>query len=139
MIRPSAHLTWAELACKDGTPYPEAWRATRGLTLAGVFETIREVCGNRPIRVLSAYRSPAHNRAIGGARHSQHVEGRALDLKPPSGMTVAAFHARIRAMAETDLRIGGVGRYRTFVHVDIRPRGARLAVWSGSGVKDATA
>jgi len=138
-MKPSAHLTWAELACKDGTPYPELFKATRGLTLAGVFETIREACGNRPIRVLSAYRSPEHNRTIGGARHSQHVEGRALDLQPPSGMTVAAFYTRIRVLAETDLRIGGVGRYRTFVHVDIRPRGQRVAVWSGSGVKDATA
>lgn len=141
MTSPSAHLSWSELACKDAakTPYPLEWRATRAVQLARVFEDIRRACGNVPLTVLSAYRSPAHNRAIGGARNSQHVEGRALDLVPPAGWTVERFATLIKAHADT-WGLGGVGVYGTFVHVDIRPRQAgRLVVWSGSGPKDTQA
>lgn len=137
---PSRHLTWDELACKDGTPYPKAFILDgRAARLAAVFEIIRQACGNRPIPILSAYRSPAYNRAIGGARHSQHVEGRALDLRPPAGWTVDRFYAVIVGLAQGDVPdVRGIGKYRTFVHVDIRPT-TLLARWNGGdATKDAT-
>lgn len=130
---PSPHLTWAELGCRDGTAYPVPWRATRAVTLAVVFEAIRAACGGDPITVNSAYRTPEYNRRIGGAAKSQHVEGRALDLRPPKGMALAEFYRRIRHLANHLETLKGIGRYRTFVHVDTRPT-ARLAVWSGTGV-----
>lgn len=133
---PSEHLSWAELACHDGTPYPPAFIADgRVDRLATVFETIRAACGGVPLTVLSAYRSPAYNATVeGSALRSQHVEGRALDLRPPAGMTVKAFHAVILGLSRDCLDIGGIGRYRTFVHVDIRPRVAgRIATWRPSG------
>lgn len=132
---PSAHLSWRELACKDGTPYPTAWTA-RARDLAVVFEAIRATAGGRPIVVNSAYRSPEYNRRIGGARDSQHTHGRALDLQPPRGMSVRAFYLLIKRLAQSSVpQIRGIGRYTTFVHVDIRP-GAHLALWRGTGVKD---
>ena len=129
---PSTHLSWKELACRDGTAYPAAFIADgRVHRLAAVFEAIRTACGGTPLLVLSAYRTPAHNRKVRGAKNSQHVHGRALDLRPPAGWTVAAFHARILQLARQELAdIRGVGRYRTFVHVDIRPA-ARLVTWNG--------
>ena len=133
---PSAHLTWAELACHDATrtPYPGRWRASRARRLATVFEAIRHACGDHPLRVLSGYRTPAHNRTVGGARHSQHVRGRAIDLAPPRGWTVTGFHAVVRAVAREDPRIGAVGYYRWGVHVDTRPRRkGRLVAWSAVG------
>lgn len=132
--RPSKNLAWFELACKDGTPYPEKWRSSRALKLGVVFEIIRAAFGNKPIVVLSGYRTPSWNRKIGGARNSQHVEGRALDLRPPNGVNPKAFYEVIKQFAlETDIR--GIGLYKTFVHVDIRPQ-THLTVWKGSGVKD---
>jgi hypothetical protein len=119
------HLYWRELACHDGakTPYPAEWRETRLPPLRHLFETIRRACGDRPIRVLSAYRTSAHNRRIGGARHSQHIEGRALDLRPPTGMTIIRFASIVDEIIESQAtRIGGVGRYRRYLHVDVRPR-----------------
>ena len=128
MTGPSEHLTWAELACKDGTGYPLEWRTTRAPDLARLFEAIRAICGDQPIQILSAYRTPAHNRKIGGAPLSQHVEGRALDLRPPEGWTVARFYDVVRTLHRT----GGIGRYQVagFVHVDVRPVD-RLVAWNG--------
>jgi uncharacterized protein YcbK (DUF882 family) len=102
--------------------------------LAAAFEAVRTAAGGLPITVLSGYRTPEHNRAIGGARHSQHVQGRALDLRPPAGWSVARFHALVLSLVEST-NIRGVGRYARFVHIDVRP-GPRLARWSGAGAKD---
>lgn len=133
MNGPSTHLSWKELACKDGTPYPEIWRDTRGKNLGILFEKIRSLyC--KPITVLSAYRTAEHNKKVGGARNSQHLYGRALDLKPPKGVNLFHFYENIRANTK-HFGITGLGKYKTFIHVDIRPSN-RLAVWSGSGVKD---
>jgi uncharacterized protein YcbK (DUF882 family) len=127
----SPHLTLAELACHDAarTPYPAAWVESRAMPLAQEFERVRALCGGRPIAVLSGYRTEAHNRAIGGARKSQHVEGRALDLRPPGRMSVSAFEALVlQAAAMPGSVIRGVGRYARFVHMDIRP--GQLKHWT---------
>ena len=139
---PSAHLTWRELACRDGTPYPEAWRETRAVELAETFEALRHSCGDRPLDVGCGYRTPAHNRAVDGTRRSQHLEGRALDIWTPRGLSVAAFHARARSFCRAHPEVGAVGYYRWGVHVDIRPRRhGRLVAWSrvrqGTPMRDA--
>lgn len=136
MYGPSPHLSWAELSCKDArrTPYPPEWRESRAVPLAQEFERIRAAVG-APILILSAYRTPEHNRAIGGARESQHVQGRALDLRPPTGVTLAQFYALIRGIALCeDSAIYGLGRYPAFVHIDLRPapEHGRLTVWRGA-------
>lgn len=81
---PSEHLSWKEMACRDGTPYPAEWEK-RALILGRAFEAIRAECGGKPIKVLSAYRPKTYNFRVGGMRASQHIEGRALDLRPPAG------------------------------------------------------
>jgi len=131
---PSEHLTWKELACKDGTAYPDKFvldgRANR---LAMVFEDIRRLYG-KPITILSAYRTPSWNKKIGGAKASQHLEGRALDLRPPKGILLTKFYNDIKTRTG-QFGIRGLGLYNTFVHVDIRPT-TKLVVWSGSSAKD---
>ena len=124
----SRNLSWAELACKDGTPYPAQWRTTRARELAAAFEAVRDAVG-LPLVVLSGYRTSAHNRAIGGARASQHVEGRALDLLPPRGWTVTQLAAVVAGVPA----VRGIGVYPTFVHLDVRPS-ERRAVWRGGRV-----
>lgn len=137
MNGPSPHLSWKELACKDGIPYPDTFKQDgRIYVLAQVFEGIRELCGDFPIKVLSAYRTPEWNKIIRGAKNSQHIQGRALDLAPPKYLTVNQFYSLIYVNAK-EFGIRGLGRYPTSVHVDIR-LGPRLVIWSGSGAKDAT-
>jgi uncharacterized protein YcbK (DUF882 family) len=126
---PSANLAWAELACKDGTPYPYEWRRGRALDVARAFEELRAAVG-LPLVVLSGYRTAAHNRAIGGAANSQHVQGRALDLLPPKGWTVLQLAAVAKGIED----IRGIGLYGTFLHIDVRPSDRR-AVWKGARVQ----
>ena len=129
MNGPSPHLSYSELACQDAaaTPYPEAWRTdpSRLPRLARAFEALRERVG-QPLVVLSAYRTPKHNRAIGGAVNSQHIEGRALDLRPPDGWSVERLAWAARQIPD----IRGIGVYPTFLHIDVRPS-SRLARWMG--------
>lgn len=134
-LGPSEHLSWAELACHDGTPYPSQWRESRAVPLSIEFERIRSTVG-KPITIGSAYRTEAYNRTVpGSAKSSQHIQGRALDLYPPTGWTLDKFHAVIREIA-LDRRslIYGLGRYLTFVHIDIRPRPShgQLVAWHGT-------
>lgn len=129
---PSKHLTWKELACKDGTQYPSEWYSNRAIILAEVFELIRFKCGQRPINILSAYRTAEYNRKVGGVPASQHKYGRALDLRPPSGMNIKTFHTIIMDIANTHLTaLKGIGKYDTFIHVDVRPTD-NLAKWDYS-------
>lgn len=67
------------------------------------------------------YRCPAHNREVGGVAHSQHVEGKAADIKTPLGTQAT------KAQAESipAFQNGGIGLYPHFVHVDVRGHKAR--------------
>ena len=47
--------------------------------VAELFEQIRANFG-KPIGISSFYRSPALNKAVGGAKTSQHVKGEAIDI-----------------------------------------------------------
>lgn len=84
---------------------------------------------SRPFQIISGYRSPAtnamlHARSNGVAEHSQHMLGKAVDIRV-EGVELA----RLRDAA-LDLQAGGVGYYPTsnFVHVDT----ARVRQWRGA-------
>lgn len=136
---PSKHLFWTELACHDGTPYPQEWREDRAVTLAVTFEDVRVLLGQVPIVILSGYRTPAYNATLeGAAAKSQHIEGRALDMWHPTLQPRTVFNRILAAQKDGSLPLlGGLGLYKTFVHMDVRPKFGRklLALWSGAGVK----
>lgn len=91
-----------------------------------VLDLLRERVGG-PIQILSAYRSPAYNRAIGGAPLSQHVQFRACDIRSDAA-TPSRLYNILLALRTEGAFSGGLGRYRTFVHIDTR---GRNATWTG--------
>lgn len=109
----SPHFSRREFTSRDGSPHPELEVLLR---LVAHLEVLRCICGSRPLRILSGYRSPAHNLAVGGARNSRHVVGDAADI--PSGYATVAQAERAGFRG-----IGRRGRWAT--HVDLRPTPAR--------------
>lgn len=85
-------------------------------------DAIRSIFGY-PITILSAYRSPAYNSAIKGVPDSQHVLAKALDLKP-SNNNVEGLHLIAKKLRSKGLFSGGIGKYPTFVHIDVRGKNA---------------
>lgn len=86
--------------------------------LLAVLEGIRRRIG-RPLPIVSGYRSPATNRAVGGASRSYHLSGRAADI--PSGLVKVGTAVASGA--------GGIGvRKGWVVHVDSR-RTARPVIF----------
>ncbi len=143
---PSVHLSWSELSCKDRgrTPYPLVFiRDGRAATLSALFEQVRSLLGGQPLTVLSGYRTPEHNRKIGGSPDSQHVQGRALDVAHPTLLPRQVVDLVKQAKAAGALPLlGGLGLYEKagFVHIDTRPvpTGRTLIVWNGgTQLKDA--
>lgn len=47
-------------------------------------------------RVTSTYRTPAHNRRVGGVRNSYHLRGRAIDIARRPGVTHAQIASAFR-------------------------------------------
>lgn len=146
MILTARYWHAAEFASHDGVDFPEQWQ-DRLEALCSQLDVIRGAWGG-PLRVVSGYRSPAWNARVGGAEHSQHMEGRAADIQPmvPAASLEAAcadLHARILRLHHEGrlVLLGGLGRYPgKWEHVDVRPIiGNRLATWTGAGVGDEVA
>lgn len=77
-------LTRSDVAMRrtiDNTP-PAVIVANLQMLAAGL-ERVRSAIGNLAIHVNSGYRCPALNLAIGGAKDSAHMQGRAADIVCP--------------------------------------------------------
>jgi uncharacterized protein YcbK (DUF882 family) len=130
-MKMTLHFRSEEFACRDGTPYPARWVSSRLAILCEMLEVIRaNLIGS--VRVLSGYRPPEYNRRIGGARQSQHCQGRAADIVV-EGIKAEDVHRAILAMYARGMLkdLGGLGLYPGFVHVDIRPT-KTLRRWRGT-------
>ena len=114
----SANFRVREFACTDGSD-----PIFIDSELVNVLQKIRGHFG-KAVTITSAYRTPGKNKAVGGETYSQHLYGRAADIKV-SGVTPK----KVAAYAETLLKNkGGIGIYSTFTHIDVRNTKAR---WKG--------
>ena len=78
---------------------------------------------NKPVHINSAFRTATYNKKIGGATKSQHIQGRAADIR------IDGIHPLTVAAYAESLGIKGIGLYDTFVHVDTR---STKSFWKGS-------
>lgn len=76
-----------------------------------------------PIAITSAFRSSDYNQVVGGVPSSQHIRNNALDLVP-IGKTPRELYNLLTDMRTRGEFVGGLGLYRSFVHLDTRGRNA---------------
>ncbi len=110
-----------EFASRDGAESPYGPMQVQEPLLV-LLNQIREAYG-KPIAVNCGYRSPDHNRAVGGVANSYHVQGLAADIRPTAEN--ADDLPELRDICNRLNGTGGVGIYDTFVHVDARGYRAR--------------
>ncbi|MGY6548998.1 MAG: YcbK family protein [Roseinatronobacter sp.] len=72
------------------------------------------VGADKPLVLTHGFRSSA-TAARRGARNSRHKVGQALDLSHPS-IPASGLHREASVIGR-----GGLGRYRSFIHIDIGP------------------
>lgn len=120
----SKNFILEEFRSKDGAQFP-LFAIENLKKLAANLQIIRDTL-NKPITILSGYRSPAHNAKVKGAKDSQHMKGTAADIRVV-GMTPTQVAAVIKKlMDEKKITAGGLKAYETFVHYDVR---GRYATW----------
>jgi hypothetical protein len=152
----SPHFRLKQFVCKQGSRYPK-YLVLRE-ELVDKLELVLEVLNERGVdattlHVMSGYRTPLYNRALGNVSWSAHLWGGAADVfvdEDGDGVmddldgngVVDARDTRVLTKiveeidhSDDDVRlVGGLGRYRAnhvrgaFVHVDVRGYRAR---WGG--------
>ncbi|HHU77166.1 MAG TPA: DUF882 domain-containing protein [Firmicutes bacterium] len=115
-IRISPNFLLREFECKDGTH-----QVRIDSRLLQKLQALRDKVG-RPVVILSGYRNPAHNKAVGGSPGSQHLLGRAADI------VVSGYSVQKLAEISREIGFTGIGIYNSFVHVDVR---GKAVTWKG--------
>jgi uncharacterized protein YcbK (DUF882 family) len=110
---PKGHFTRYEFACKCGCGYD-----TVDAELLVILNNLREFF-DAPVTINSACRCPAHNASVGGSEDSQHLYARAADV------VVENIEPDVVYEYLDSLGVGGLGKYKTFTHVDTRINRAR--------------
>lgn len=102
----SKNFTLSEFACKDGSK-----TVLIDYELVEKLQKLRDAV-KKPVTITSGYRSVAYNKKCGGIATSNHLLGKATDIKI-SGMTPL----EVAKLADT-FGFLGIGVYPTFTHVD---------------------
>ena len=110
---------------KNALPPRSLWPNMRALAVA--LEEIRNRLG-APIKLTSVYRSKAYNQCLSGtASNSFHMRFKAADFQCAAG-SPRDWQRVARAVRADGVFAGGIGIYKSFVHVDVR---GYAADWDG--------
>ncbi|WP_300733777.1 D-Ala-D-Ala carboxypeptidase family metallohydrolase [Pseudomonas sp.] len=111
----SKNFKRAEFACKCGCGFDSIDEQ-----IVEVAQDIRDHFDS-PAAINSACRCEAHNKRVGGAKGSKHLEGIAIDIRVKD-VTPREVYDYINGKYPKTF---GIGLYKTFVHVDTRSKRAR--------------
>lgn len=145
----SSHFQLGQFVCKGDDGYPKYLVLQERLLLK--LEHIqqylhRQGFGHQALRIMSGYRTPHYNKAIGNGKYSRHIYGAAVDIyvdiDPKDGrmddlnmdgridfQDAKILYDRIDSLfghADSNRFLGGLGVYDgtashgPFVHVDVR-------------------
>lgn len=118
-------------------PYPDEWIEPRLRPLCEQLEVLRAALGGYRVilRRGGGYRTAEWNQRHIEAGHnaapnSWHIEGLAADIVVEGNLAGRVQVVALKLYQAGKLKIGGLGRYPDFTHVDIRPRDS-LVIWDG--------
>jgi uncharacterized protein YcbK (DUF882 family) len=120
----SEHFNFVEAVCRHCGRVPSV--AAVEHTAAWLERVRQEVFDGRAMHISSWCRCPVHNRRIGGASQSYHLRGWAVDMVV-RGLSPRQVQAACRPHHGEGLLIGGLGRYKTWTHIDRGP----VRTWAG--------
>lgn len=104
------NFTPQEIACKgDGLIRVD-------IPSMDALQRLRTLIG-KPLIINSGYRSAAYNKKVGGAPKSQHLLGKAFDIRITKDVSRETIHKFAHGAG-----FNGIGDYDTFVHVDTGPQ-----------------
>jgi hypothetical protein len=113
--------------CTGLNQYPDQSLWSKIAPTVAILDKLRDDLG-APIHILSAYRAPPYNQCLDGtATNSFHMRFQALDFFCDLGQP-SDWAGRLRDYRSRGLFKGGIGTYKTFVHVDTRGQNAD---WTG--------
>ena len=82
----------------------------------------------RPLIISSGYRTPEYNGKIGGATHSKHLDGIAVDI-PIAGEDAFKLVGLAYSLGFTGIGVNQTGEWdKRFIHLDTRKTEPRI--WS---------
>ena len=123
----SKNFSLSEFDCNDGSTTPDEVIVNLRL-LAEQLQILRDFIG-KAITINSGYRSPHYNKKIGGVLKSiTRFRSTAADIRV-EGVSPREIHGIISELIKDGrMKEGGLGKYSSFTHYDIRGTKAR---WNG--------
>ena len=113
----SPHFRYSEFSCNHCGKYGELI----SMELIDVLETLRTDLGNNSVMINSGVRCETHNRNVGGASNSRHLDKHAdaadIVVAHVTPQDVQAY------LLDKYLNKYGIGKYNSFTHIDVRPGG----------------
>ena len=104
------HFKVREFACKDGSQivFVDDY-------LVSILDILRNQVG-KPVYINSGYRTPARNKAVGGAKYSYHMRGMAADIRV-DGISAKELANKLNEIIPNEC---GIIVYSSWVHFDVR-------------------
>lgn len=127
-VRLTKNFMLAEFHCKDGTPVPEEMVEDLQKFVENGPQLVRTFFDART-EIVSAYRTPEHNKRVGGAKRSYHMYGHvpgrpsdvfACDMAVRGVEPKVVYEAILGLIRLGLMKPGGVGLYSWGVHYDDR-------------------
>lgn len=120
----TANFSEHEFACQDGFCPHCGGCSPVDDRIVDICQEIRDYL-EVPLKINSGFRCITYNRTIGSEDTSQHCRGKAVDIAIPFGVPPENFFDVCEEVlrGNTNDGGGGMGRYDTFVHLDVRNGG----------------